>query len=172
MPQRPPWTWGRAAIGRRREEDLLSFSAYLNERMADLQSYLEVLHREVSFGPVAGSYFPVVLGRSTNTGTALPATLVDLFSFGWEMRPVSVSAVCFFGNLTMDVLSGGSSILTAGPISLLDGVAQVLNSRGDFLVEKVTGDLSLDIVSIDGATVPEHVRVTVMNKNLSKVEPA
>lgn len=164
-----------SASGRTVEDAILALSRQVETQhrsLRELERYLGSLHQDVYFGPLSGAYFPVVLGRSTDTGTPLPATPVDLFSFGWEMRPVALSIVCFFGDLTADILSEGVSILSAGPIALSGGVPVVLNSRGDFLVEKVTGDLTLDIVSIDGGTVPEHIRATIMNKNVSKVEPA
>lgn len=165
MPSRAPWVWG----GISGDHPLY---LYLNERMADLEAYLRELHREVTFGPVSGSYLEVDLGRSTNTGTALPVAIVDLAPLVGEARPIAVTLVCFFGDLTVDVLSEGSSILTAGPVSLTDATPIILNARGDFLVEKIKGDISLEVVSIDGATVPEHVRSRVYLKNVSKVEPA
>lgn len=151
-------------------EDPKDLSRILTHYLADLERYIYELHREVSFGPLAGAYFPVDLQRSS-TGASLPTGTVDGSFFDFEMRPVHVSLVCFGGDLTADVVSQSSSILSAGAVSLAAGVQQTFNQRGDFAVDKVTNDLSLSIVSIDSGT-PTHVRVIVTNKNVSKVEPA
>lgn len=164
MPQRPPWTWGMTPQGD-------NLGSYLDERMADLEAYLRQLHTEVTFGPVAGAYFPVHLGRSSASGTALPTGAVDGSFFDFELRPIHLSLVCFGGNLTVDLLSESSSILSAGAVSLVGGTQQTFNERGDFAVEKLTNDITMSISSIDSGT-PIHVRAVVLGKNVSKVEPA
>lgn len=169
MPQRPPWAWGKAGITLGSPEELRVFASYLNERLSDLQSYLEQLHREVTFGTVAGAYFPVDLGRSESP---LPTGAIDLFPLGpVEARPIALGAVCFGGDCTIDLHSEGSSILSAGSLSLSAGVSQYLNVRGDFAVEKVKVDVTLENDSNDAGT-PAHVRTVLWCKNLSKVEPA
>lgn len=165
MPRRVPWTWGNLPA-RAQSGQVVS---YLNYFLSDLESYLRSIHEDVSFGPLAGAYFPVPLGSSADGGLGTGA--VDQFPFGWEMRPIALTAICYGGNLTFDVHSEASSILSGGAISLVDATAQTKNSRGDFAVEKVTGDLTLEIDSIDAST-PIHLRVAVTCKNASKVEPA
>lgn len=172
MPQRPAWTWGRSGSSLDTQEERRIFGAYLNDRMADLESYLRELHREVTYGPIPGAYVEIGLGRSMNTGTALPTGTADLSPLTGEARPIAVTLICFFGDLTADLLSNGSSILSAGPVVLTAATPVTLNARGDFNTEKVDTDLALSIVSIDGGTTPEHVRVRVWLKNVAKIEPA
>lgn len=164
MPIRIPWTWGGSVF--HRPADL----AYqLDDRLSDLESYLHEIHRENSFGPIPGAYFPVDLGRSESplpTGGA-----IDLFPLGpVEARPIGLGAVCFGGDVTIDVTSGGSSILSAGSLSLSAGTSKYLNDRSDFSVEKVKVNVVLDNNSNDSGT-PAHVRAVLWCKNVSKVEP-
>lgn len=171
MPLRIPWSWETLPAHPTPEE----ISDRLNQSLGDLDQYLRLLHQEVSFGPIAGAYLPVDLGRTNPAGTALPTGVVDQFPFGFELRPISITFICYGGDLTVKPLSQSSAILTSGGgsgvVSLSDSIPLTLNSRGDFSVEKVTGDLSIEIISIDGGT-PIHLRVTILCKNASKVEPA
>lgn len=165
MPQLAPWS----SPGSLPEESygLRSAVVYYFKK---LESYLREIHRENSFGPVPGAYFPIALGRSESplpTGGA-----IDSFPLGpVEVRPIALGAFCFGGDCTIDMNSEGSSILTAGSLSLSAGVNTFLNDRADFAVEKVKVDVTLDNDSNDAGT-PAHVRTVLWCKNVSKVEPA
>ena len=167
MPGRSPWIWGGiSATG-----NLQDVIDQLDERMADLEDWVQASHRETTFGPVPGSYFTISLGREDATGTVIPTGDADIFRFSFELRPIHLSAVVFGGDLTMDLSSEGSSILSAGSLSLSDGTAQELRARGDFAVEKITGDVTLAIDSVD-ASVPEKLSIFLTCKSASKIEPA
>lgn len=165
MPGRIPWTWG--GIGSIDSIDQVIRS--LDDRMGYLESYLREIHKENSFGPIPGAYFPVALGRSESP---LPTGAIDLFPLGpVEARPIALGVICFGGDCTIDVESEGASILSAGSVSLSDGVSQYLNDRGDFSVEKIKVDATLYNDSNDSGT-PAHARAVLWCKGVSKVEPA
>lgn len=166
MPSRIPWVWGGLAPAGN-EARLL---AQLNERMTDLESYLQTVHRELEFGPVRGAALSIQLGKSTDTGTSLPTGVVDQYVFAFESRPVQISLVCYDGNVTVDVTSQGSSLLSAGAVSLVAATPQSFADSPDFALATVTSDLTLDIQSIDAGT-PTHVRVTILALDVTQIEP-
>lgn len=166
MSRRIPWSYGFLPMG----AHLTEVVRHMNQALTDLDQYLRSLHDDISFGPVRGAYFVVPLTRSSDTG-ALATGAVDLFTFSFEFRPIHVDLICFGGNLTADIESEGSSILSAGSVSLVSGVGQSFNARGDFATDRVTSDLTLHNDSNDSGT-PLHIRATVVGKNVSKVEPA
>lgn len=172
MPSRPPWAWSPISPG---ESDASRLTASIvNERLSDLEAYLRRVHEEVTFGPVPGAYLSFHLSDRASV-TLSTGGISDAMGLAFEMRPIFVSAFCLGGDVTVrlrESTAGAPTSVMSADIALVGGTVQTFDERGDFALEKITGaQIELFNVSVDSGS-PYYVRVDLIAKNLSKIEPA
>lgn len=161
------WFFG-GAPGRTTEERL----GAIVERLQDLESLVETVHRDLAFGPLDSQYLSLTLGADETAGTALPNGALDRLTFPFEADVVLVQFTCLGGDATVNLTYGSSVSLFASPPIALVGSSVFFNEATDFSAAPlhISGNLTLSKVSTDAGT-PNQIRARVILKGVSQIEP-
>lgn len=134
-----------------------------------LESALDPLFDAFEWGPVPGAYFPIKFRGHEAAGLSAPVNY-DQFSIGWPGIPIYIGGGCDVGQVTFQIFTGASNLLTT-PLTVSAGVGGQYNRRQDFLSDLFpNAPLTLRVTFVNGG--PSWVSVLLVCKNIGKIEPA